>query len=73
MELQYFNSMSLIRVDWVKVSRRFENLFYTVQENGQRKPPSLHSLWNWLIDFLTADFQPRATFVAGLLLGLRIG
>jgi len=71
--LQYFNSMSLVRVDWVKVSRRFENLFYTVQENGQRKPPSVQSLWNWLVDFLTADFQPRATFIAGLLLGLRIG
>jgi len=30
-------------------------------------------LWNWVVDFLTADFQSRASFVAGLALGLRIG
>ena len=70
---QYFNASNIVRVDWGRVSQKFENLFYTVDPNGIRRPPRIQSLWNWLVDFLTADFQPRATFLAGLLLGLRIG
>lgn len=30
-------------------------------------------IWNRSIHFLTADFPSRGTFVAGLLLGLRLG
>ena len=30
-------------------------------------------IWNRGTHFLMADFQPRATFMAGLLLGLRLG
>ncbi|KAL4265971.1 FUN14 family protein [Pleurotus pulmonarius] len=72
--LQYFASFSLVRVDWVKMGSRFENLFYTTDPvTGARKAPSIVSLWTWLVEFLTADFQPRASFIAGLLLGLRIG
>lgn len=72
--LQYFTSVSLVRVDWVKMGSRFENLFYrTDPVTGTRKAPSIVSLWSWLVDFLTADFQPRASFIAGLALGLRIG
>jgi FUN14 domain-containing protein 1 len=52
---------------------RFESLFYSRQADGSRRAPSLYQLWNFLVDFLTADFQPRASFVAGLALGLRIG
>ncbi|KAF9500963.1 hypothetical protein BDN71DRAFT_1501731 [Pleurotus eryngii] len=72
--LQYFASISLVRVDWVKMGSRFENLFHrTDPVTGVRKAPSIVSLWAWLVDFLTADFQPRASFIAGLALGLRIG
>ena len=35
--------------------------------------PTLYSLWSWFVNFLTADFQPRASFIAGLALGIRIG
>jgi FUN14 domain-containing protein 1 len=38
-----------------------------------RRPPNVYSLYRWLADFLTANFQQRASFVAGLALGLRIG
>ena len=69
---QYLGSVSLVRVDWPRAANRFENLFYRT-ENGVRRPPTVGSLWSWLINFLAADFQPRATFVAGLVLGLRIG
>jgi len=70
--LQYLGSTSIIRVDWAKAASRFENLFYRT-EGGVRRPPNLGSLWRWFIDFLTADFQQRASFIAGLSLGIRIG
>ncbi|KAF8575803.1 hypothetical protein K439DRAFT_1641101 [Ramaria rubella] len=70
--LQYFNSLSLIRVDWGRAASRFENLVYT-EVNGIKRPPTVFSLWRWLVNFLTADFQPRASFLAGMMLGLRIG
>jgi len=70
--LQYLGSTSMIRVDWAAASSRFENLFYRT-EGDVRRAPTIGSLWKWLVDFLTADFQPRASFIAGLALGLRIG
>ncbi|KAG2158360.1 FUN14 family-domain-containing protein [Suillus bovinus] len=71
--LQYLGSMSLVRVDWARMGARFENLLYTKDALGNKKPPTILSLWRWVVDFLTADFQPRASFIAGLALGLRIG
>jgi len=71
--VQYFNSLSLIKVDWGTAATKFENMFYTTDINGVKRLPSISSLWRWLVDFLTADFQPRASFLAGLTLGIRIG
>ncbi|KAF5365704.1 hypothetical protein D9758_003238 [Tetrapyrgos nigripes] len=71
--LQYLGSYSVIRVDWGAVGKRFEKLFYTTDATGQKKAPTVYTAWNWLVDFLAADFQPRVSFVAGLLLGLRLG
>ncbi|KAF9532272.1 FUN14 family-domain-containing protein [Crepidotus variabilis] len=71
--LQYLNSASVVRVDWSRVAHKFENLFYTREASGAKKPPTIVSLWNWLVNFLTADFQPRASFLAGFALGLRVG
>jgi len=71
--LQYLGSASLVKVDWARMASRFENLFYTTDTLGNKKPPRIGSLWRWVVDFLTADFQPRASFVAGLALGLRVG
>ncbi|KAI0831455.1 FUN14 family-domain-containing protein [Trametes gibbosa] len=71
--LQYLGSLSLVRVDWGRAASRFENLFYTKDGSGARRPPNVGSLFRWIIDFLTADFQQRASFVAGFGLGLRIG
>lgn len=55
------------------MATRFENLFYRQDAQGVQRPPSLVSAVRWLIDFLTADFQQRASFVAGFALGLRVG
>ncbi|KAI8998509.1 FUN14 family-domain-containing protein [Trametes punicea] len=71
--LQYLGSLSLVRVDWSRAATRFENLFYTRDATGAKRPPNVGSLFRWIIDFLTADFQQRASFVAGFALGLRIG
>lgn len=70
---QYFGSLNLIRIDWTRMSSRFENLFYTTDARGTKRAPSIGSLFRWIVDFLTADFQQRATFIAGFGLGLRIG
>ncbi|KAF8843609.1 hypothetical protein BDN67DRAFT_964077 [Paxillus ammoniavirescens] len=71
--LQYLSSMSLVKVDWPRMASRFENLFHTTDVHGNMKPPTIGSLWRWIVDFLTADFQPRASFIAGFALGLRVG
>ncbi|TBU35831.1 FUN14 family-domain-containing protein [Dichomitus squalens] len=71
--LQYLGSWSLVRVDWNRAAGRFENLFYRKDASGVSRPPNVGSLFRWVIDFLTADFQPRASFVAGFALGLRVG
>lgn len=55
------------------MASRFENLFYTTDAQGVRRAPNVGSLLRWIIDFLTADFQQRATFIAGFALGLRVG
>ncbi|KAN0076976.1 FUN14 family domain containing protein [Tylopilus felleus] len=71
--LQYLGSVSLVKVDWARMASRFEDLFYTTDVLGNKKPPTIGSIWKWMVDFLTADFQPRASFVAGFALGLRVG
>lgn len=70
---KYLGSMSLVKVDWPRMASRFEDLFHTTDVRGNTKPPTIGSLWRWIVDFLTADFQPRASFIAGFALGLRVG
>lgn len=78
MVTQYLGASSVLRVDWNRAASRFENLFYTARTDPAtgvqtRSAPSVVSLWRWIVDFLTADFQQRASFMAGLALGLRVG
>ncbi|KAJ7219176.1 FUN14 family-domain-containing protein [Mycena pura] len=72
--LQYFGSSGVLKVNWESIGARFQQVFYTADpKTGQKATPTIYSVWRWLVDFLTADFQPRASFIAGLALGLRIG
>lgn len=73
--LQYFNAIDITKVNWSSASNRFERLFYTSSATpGQgSRAPTFGSLWTWAVDFLTADFPPRASFLAGMVLGLRLG
>ncbi|EAU88618.1 hypothetical protein CC1G_04324 [Coprinopsis cinerea okayama7 len=72
--LQYLSSQSLVRVDWSRMASRFESAFHSVDaRTGVSKAPTVGSTFRSIINFLTADFQPRASFVAGFVLGLRVG
>jgi len=71
--LQYLASSSVIHVDWGRIATRFENMIYTKDPTSRKKAPNVYSLWSWIVDFLTANFQQRASFVAGFALGVRVG
>ncbi|KAG7092351.1 hypothetical protein E1B28_008711 [Marasmius oreades] len=71
--LQYLGSTSIIRIDWGLAAKRFESWFYTTNAAGDKRPPRVYSIWNALVTFLTADFQARASFLGGFMLGLRLG
>ncbi|ORX33812.1 FUN14 family-domain-containing protein [Kockovaella imperatae] len=72
--LQYLSSKSFINVDWAKLTGSYNKTFGTkIPATGEVRMPSVGGAWAWMVDFLTANFQQRATFLAGLMLGLRLG
>ncbi|TKY86680.1 hypothetical protein EX895_004320 [Sporisorium graminicola] len=77
--LQYLNSQRLISVNWSAINSRYDKLVGSAAgpETSSNvrgfSGSTLQRIWNRTTDFLVADFQPRATFMAGLLLGLRLG
>ncbi|KAG1768348.1 hypothetical protein EDD22DRAFT_246649 [Suillus occidentalis] len=60
--LQYLGSLSLVRVDWGRMGSRFENLLYTTDALGNKRAPTVSSLWRWMIDFLTAGLSAKGVF-----------
>lgn len=71
--MQYLASKSIIKINWSQLGTKYEKAFHERIAEGSSGPPTVLSLWNWLVDFLLADFPPRATFIAGFTLGLRLG
>ncbi|UZJ55133.1 hypothetical protein CBS101457_004453 [Exobasidium rhododendri] len=80
--LQYLNTQRIITVNWRSLSSRYDSAISKVAGEDAinvNKPVSgwgnstAARIWNRTFDFLTADFPSRGTFVAGLLLGLRLG
>ena len=77
--LQYLNSQKLVTVNWSAINSRYDKLVGSAAGPQTRANATGFSgstaqrIWNRTTNFLVADFQPRATFVAGLLLGLRLG
>ncbi|GFZ45829.1 hypothetical protein JCM24511_03561 [Saitozyma sp. JCM 24511] len=71
--LQYMSSKSYISVYWSKLSSRYDSAFGTSSAAGGRKAPTVGDVWSAFVDFLTANFQQRASFLGGLVLGLRLG
>ncbi|KAI3625168.1 hypothetical protein CBS9595_000529 [Malassezia furfur] len=74
--LQYLASRSFIKVNWSSIESVYNSsvngLAGPAEGAGARQYP-LVRIWRRAVNFLTADFQQRATFVAGLVLGLRLG
>ncbi|KAN0063312.1 hypothetical protein ACQY0O_004476 [Thecaphora frezii] len=78
--LQYLNTQRLVTVNWSAIGNRYDRLVNSAG-GGSRGDNSAKGfagstaqrIWNRGTHFLMADFQPRATFMAGLLLGLRLG
>ncbi|TXT10739.1 hypothetical protein VHUM_02244 [Vanrija humicola] len=71
--LQYFSSKKWVSVDWSAVEKSYDGKVGTVGPDGKVTYPSVKQVYNSLVDFLTANFQQRATFLAGFVLGLRVG
>ncbi|RSH82497.1 uncharacterized protein EHS24_007477 [Apiotrichum porosum] len=72
--LQYLSSKKFVQVDWKAVGTAYDGQFATVdQATGKVVYPTATGVWNGFIDFLTANFQQRATFLAGFVLGVRLG
>ncbi|KAK4701649.1 hypothetical protein P7C70_g4584, partial [Phenoliferia sp. Uapishka_3] len=70
--LKYFSSRSFINVNWSNVNNAYDSVITKksgVATGGNR----VVGLSSAFLDFVTANVQSRATFVAGLLLGFRIG
>jgi FUN14 domain-containing protein 1 len=58
-------------VDWKSMASRYDSVVDGVAGAGLGS--RFKRLSSRVLDFLMADFPPRATFAAGLALGLRIG
>ena len=82
--MQYFNSQKWITINWKSLGSKYESFIDgaaggpnsagdALQKGNRLTNSRAARIWNRLVDFLTADFQQRATFTAGLILGLRIG
>lgn len=76
--LQYLASKRIITMNWGALRSRYagqvERLAGPVDGSKStfEKYPFVR-IWHRTVDFLTCDFQERATFIAGLVLGLRLG
>jgi len=71
--LQYLSSKQFITVDWARFGSRYDSAFGTKAADGKVSAPTVGRLWAWFVDFLSANFQQRASFLAGLILGVRLG
>ncbi|KAM0753473.1 hypothetical protein T439DRAFT_285038 [Meredithblackwellia eburnea MCA 4105] len=69
--MQYFSSRSFITINWKALTTSYDS--FITRNAGPSGTNRAVGLWSSFIDFITADVQGRATFVAGILLGLRIG
>jgi len=59
-------------VDWSALGKRYDGVVNS-GAGGTRTGNRVARLFSRLTDFLVADFPPRATFLAGVALGMRLG
>lgn len=69
------NSKQFIKVDWSRLSSRYDGAFGTKAVDGHVQPPTVTGAWNMFVDFVTANFQresfPVRVRVSGLTRGCR--
>lgn len=77
--LQYLSSQRVVSVDWSKLGQRYSNVLES-SAGGPADPKAKGwsgsmgaRIYHRFVDFLTANFQERASLLAGLALGLRLG
>ncbi|CAO1637621.1 unnamed protein product [Sympodiomycopsis kandeliae] len=71
--LQYLSNGQYIRgVNWGSIGKKYDGLLDRATGSDKDKNKLL-ALYNRFVHFLTANFQERASLIAGLALGLRIG
>ncbi|WFD29067.1 hypothetical protein MSPP1_000072 [Malassezia sp. CBS 17886] len=79
--MQYLASRRVVAINWSNAESIFNSTVDSLSGPTPRRAGTgvsksqypLVRMWNRLVEFLTADFQQRATFIAGLVLGLRVG
>ncbi|ORY89166.1 FUN14 family-domain-containing protein [Leucosporidium creatinivorum] len=72
--MQYFSSRSFISINWGALTSSYDSFITkragpSAAEGGNR----IVGLSSAFLDFITANVQSRATFVAGIVLGFRLG
>lgn len=68
---QYLATRGMVNVDWKSMASRYERTVDTFA--GAGTGTRLQRVGGRVMDFLLADFPPRATFAAGFVLGVRLG
>lgn len=53
------SSRSLVNVDWSKMSSKYDETLGTRTASGIRAP-SITGAYNWIVDFVTANFQRKS-------------
>lgn len=77
--LQFLASKGVVKINWQSIESVYRSGVDSAARAGDeagataKNTPPLVRIWHNMIDFLTTDFQQRATFIAGLVLGLRLG
>lgn len=54
---QYMSSKSFVNVDWKKLASSYDSTFGTKTSEGVISHPTAKGAGNWIIDFVTANFQ----------------
>ncbi|KWU41645.1 hypothetical protein RHOSPDRAFT_22636, partial [Rhodotorula sp. JG-1b] len=72
--LQYLSSRNFVTVDWGAITRTYDsNVTSRFGPPAAKGGNRLRGLGAWFLDFVCANLQSRATFVLGVMLGLRLG
>lgn len=51
------SSRSFINVDWKRLASSYDNTFGTKTAEGSIRHPTAGGAYNWIVDFVTANFQ----------------